>query len=225
MINMLGGNRRSSQQRTQGDADAPDDLGPAPAPADLLLTEDEKEGPEDRAQHGPFDTSETADTHPYVDLGALKIPPRDNLVLKVQVQQEAQRIMAVSLELDGVELLLQPFAAPKSSGLWADVREQLRGSLTEQGAVVEEVRGVAGRELRARTVDDDGKTSEIRFLGVDGPRWFLRGVISGISFDDAERNALAEQLFREVAVDRGAEPLPPRDLLPMHVPVAPDQDA
>lgn len=183
-----------------------------------------KEAPADRAENGPFDISEQVGTQPYVDLGALKIPPRQDLVLKVQVQEEAQRIMAVSLEFEGIELMLQPYATPKSSGLWGEAREQLRENLTEQGATIEEVEGPLGTELKARA-PHDGEVSQIRFLGADGPRWFLRGVVTGIDFDDTDRNALAEELFRQVVVDRGSEPMAPRDLIPMHVPVAPEQDA
>ena len=54
---------------------------------------------------------------------------------------------------------------------------------------------------------------------MDGPRWFLRGVISGEAVLDNEEAAEAiDEVFRSVIVDRGDEPRPPRELLPLVVP-------
>ncbi|MBS1347713.1 MAG: DUF3710 domain-containing protein, partial [Bifidobacterium sp.] len=58
---------------------------------------------------------------------------------------------------------------------------------------------------------------------VDGPRWMLRGIFSGKAATDpdhAETKAL-NQLFSNIVVERGEDPLAPRDLIPMHPPVAP----
>ena len=62
-----------------------------------------------------------------------------------------------------------------------------------------------------------------RIVGVDGPRWMLRGIFSGKAVTDsdhAETKAL-NQLFSNIVVERGEDPLAPRDLIPMHPPVAP----
>jgi len=56
---------------------------------------------------------------------------------------------------------------------------------------------------------------------VDGPRWFLRGVISGAAATDPEAAAQIEELFRSVVVVRGSAPMPPRDLIPLRVPAMP----
>lgn len=66
----------------------------------------------------------------------------------------------------------------------------------------------------------DGRTvfAPARFLGVDGPRWFLRGVISGRgAIDDAAAAPLLE-VFRETVVVRGSDPMAPRELLPLRLP-------
>jgi hypothetical protein len=44
-----------------------------------------------------------------------------------------------------------------------------------------------------------------RFVGVDGPRWFLRGVIGGAATTDVEA-AAREDLFRSIVVVRGGSP-------------------
>ena len=57
-----------------------------------------------------------------------------------------------------------------------------------------------------------------RFIGVDGPRWFLRGVVAGEGAVDKEAGAKIDDLFRSVVVVRGSTPMPPRDLIPLHMP-------
>jgi len=54
---------------------------------------------------------------------------------------------------------------------------------------------------------------------VDRRRWFLRGVISGKAAVDSEAALQVEELFRSVVVVRGSTPMPPRELIPLNVPV------
>jgi hypothetical protein len=57
-----------------------------------------------------------------------------------------------------------------------------------------------------------------RFIGVDGPRWFLRGVLGGAAALEREAAEPLEALFRQVVVIRGDSPMPPRDLLQLRLP-------
>ena len=57
-----------------------------------------------------------------------------------------------------------------------------------------------------------------RFIGVDGPRWFLRGVLGGEAAVDRDAAAGLEALFRQIVVVRGENPMPPRDLLQLRLP-------
>ncbi len=58
----------------------------------------------------------------------------------------------------------------------------------------------------------------IRFVGVDGPRWFLRGLFAGAAAADPAAAAPLEAVLREVVVVRGDHPMPPRDLLELRLP-------
>ena len=60
-----------------------------------------------------------------------------------------------------------------------------------------------------------------RFIGVDGPRWFLRGVVGGRATSDPEAAERVEDLFRSIVVVRGGAPMPPRDLIPLKMPQTP----
>ena len=57
-----------------------------------------------------------------------------------------------------------------------------------------------------------------RFIGVDGPRWFLRGVISGAGAVDPAVAEQIDELFRSIVVVRGSTPMPPRELIPLKMP-------
>lgn len=176
-----------------------------------------KSAPIDRATAGPLDESEANAVRPYVDLGGVKILPRPDLALRLEVEESTKRVVAVGLDYAGSTLQVQPFAAPRSSGLWADIREQIVEQIRKQGGSTSIVDGPFGPEVRAEVPSQDGKRPA-RFIGVDGPRWFLRGVIAGQGAVDPDAAAKVEDLFRSIVVVRGQTPMPPRDLIPLHMP-------
>lgn len=185
----------------------------------------DKVAPRDRTTAGPFDDSEANPVRPYIDLGGIKVLPRDGLNLRLEVEEQTKRIVAVGLDYADSTLQVQPFAAPRTTGLWDETREQLRQQIKQQGGRVEEREGPLGPELLAEVpvAGEDG-TSErrlARFVGVDGPRWFLRGVIGGAATSDVEAAAKLEDLFRSLVVVRGGTPMPPRDLIPLKMPATP----
>ena len=109
-----------------------------------------------------------------------------------------------------------PRPAPAASGPTSAPRSARPSR--RQGGTADLEHGPLGTELRTRmpSAGPDGRTvfAPARFLGVDGPRWFLRGVISGRgAIDDAAAAPLLE-VFRETVVVRGSDPMAPRELLP-----------
>jgi len=184
-----------------------------------------KSAPADRDSSGPFDESEANPVRPYIDLGGIKILPREGLNLRLEVEEQTKRIVAVGLDYADSTLQVQPFAAPRTSGLWGETREQIRQQVKQQGGRVEEREGPLGPELLAEVpvmagADGAGKRLA-RFVGVDGPRWFLRGVIGGAATTDVEAAAAIEDLYRSIVVVRGGSPMPPRDLIPLRMPTTP----
>jgi hypothetical protein len=120
---------------------------------------------------------------------------------------------------------VQPFAAPRSSGLWHEIRTQLNEQILRQGGSTRQIAGPFGPELVAQipaaAAPGQPPVARLaRFIGVDGPRWFLRGVISGDAVADPQAAADVEELFRSIVVVRGSAPMPPRDLIPLHMPPA-----
>ncbi len=186
--------------------------------------DESKSAPADRDIEGPFDESEANAVRPWVDLGGIKVLPREGLHLRLEVEEGSKRVVAVALDFAESTLQLQPFAAPRTTGLWHEIRQQIRDQIQKQGGSTAEKDGPFGPELLAEiptvAAGGDGSTRLARFIGVDGPRWFLRGVVAGKGAVDREAGGLVDDLFRSIVVVRGSTPMPPRDLIPLHMPQA-----
>lgn len=183
----------------------------------------EKSAPADRQTAGPFDSSEVDFRAPFLDLGSILLPTKEGMQVRLEVEEPSQRVVAVTLEYDDSSLQLQAFAAPKSEGLWHAIRQQLADSVQAQGGTVEARVGSLGPELLAKLPITNESGTQVgtrfsRFVGVDGPKWFLRGVIGGAAITDPMAAAEIDDLFRSVTIRRDAAPLPPGDLLPLSVP-------
>jgi hypothetical protein len=167
---------------------------------------------------GPWDPADLPDDDatPRVDLGGVAIPIPQGVDLQVQVENDM--VVAVALVDRDSQLVVNAFAAPKSSGIWDDVRREIADSLKSSGGTAEDTTGVFGSELRARIPDGTGGQQPARFIGVDGPRWFLRGLITGPAVTDPPRAKRLEDVFRDIVVVRGGDAMAPRDPLPLHLP-------
>jgi hypothetical protein len=167
---------------------------------------------------GPVDISDVPadDETVRIDLGSLHVPVPDGLEVRVDVQDDV--IVAATLVDGSSELQVHAFAAPRSSGLWSEVRDEIAASLRETGGSAELSEGPFGTELRARVPVEGGSTQAARFVGVDGPRWFLRGLVTGPASTDPKQAERLETAFRGVAVSRGGEAMAPRDMLPLRLP-------
>lgn len=176
----------------------------------------------DREVDGPFDITEKPEPTGVLDLGALKVPAAKGMEMRLDVEKDSGRVVGVTLGAGGSHLQLQAFAAPRSQGLWAELRQEIAEGIRDTGGTAEAVPGVLGTELRCRMPgrSADGRTAfqPARFLGVDGPRWFLRGVIHGPAASEEKVYRAVVGLMRAVVVDRGAEPRPPREVLTLQPP-------
>ena len=191
--------------------------------SDPQPVEHPKSAPADRDTAGPLDESEANAVRPYVDLGGVKILPRTDLALRLEVEESTKRVVAVGLDYAGSSLQVQPFAAPRSSGLWHEIREQIVDQISKQGGRISTRDGVFGPELIPEIPVAGGQPRLARFIGVDGPRWFLRGVISGQGVADPAAAEQIEEIYRSIVVVRGTTPMPPRDLIPLHMPATGQQ--
>lgn len=180
----------------------------------------EKIAPADRATKGPFDVSEVGLLTPYLDFGAIRISPHPEMKIRADVDEKTKRVIALTLEVDSHRIQLQAFAATKNDGLWSTTLRALADGIGSQGGQAEELNGLLGPELHASVPAIAGQTKVMRksvFVGVDGPRWFLRGVMSGPELLGPNYERLVS-IFRSTAVNRGDIAMPPGDLLPLKLP-------
>jgi hypothetical protein len=187
-------------------------------------------GPQFDRSRGPWDVSEVASTDGYVDLGGLRLPGRDGMELRLEIDEATDRVTSATVQLEGSAVQLQVFAAPRTEGIWDEIRTEIAAGVTRQGGTADEVPGVFGRELIARIPvrTPDGRTGHqpARFAGVDGPRWFLRAVFHGVAVHEPERAGPVEDVVRDAVVVRGPEAMAPRELLTLRLPDQhPDQHA
>lgn len=171
---------------------------------------------------GPWDVSEVGDRGRRVDLGALWLPGREGMELRMEIEKTSKIVSAAAVTLSGSALQLQVFAAPRTEGIWDEIRAEIAESVTKQGGSVDDLPGPFGRELLARVPvrTAEGRTGHrpARFIGHDGPRWFLRGVLTGRAAIEPQEAVELEDVFADVVVVRGPEPRVPRDLLPLTMP-------
>lgn len=189
---------------------------PAPEVA-AVRRYDRSEGPWDIVEQDRADGS-----IPRLDLGSLLIPGLPGLGLQVEADQQTQAVMAVTAMKEEAAVQLQAFAAPRSLGLWEEFRAEIKAEIEAGPGEITEVDGPFGRELRAMlpAALPDGRqgVQPVRFVGIDGPRWFLRAVFLGRAAVEPDYEDDLHHLVRQTIVVRGPDAMAPRDLLPLRLP-------
>ncbi|MEW6861507.1 DUF3710 domain-containing protein [Trueperella pyogenes] len=190
---------------------------PVAVAGDAELT-DVAESPVAVRGSGPWDSSEVL-IGERLDAGSLWLPVVPGASLQFTLDRLRQQVLGVVYGKNGSALQLQAFAAPRSAQLWDEIRRDIRTSIAQQGGYSQEVEGPLGFELQAQMPVPNSKTlAPHRFLGIDGPRWLLRVTLYGkAGSDEAAANELIE-IVRDIVVNRGHDPHPPRELLPLEIP-------
>jgi hypothetical protein len=166
---------------------------------------------------GPHDISDVGSTLGFISFGSILMPTIEGVSVRVEVDESSNSIVAVSFEHQGSVLQVSAFAAAKSEPIWGEIYSQLIETISTSGGTVAESTGGFGKQLEAKLPASQG-SRELRFIGFDGPRWFLRGAISGAALTDENSAVNMEDIFRSLVIDRGNVPLPPREPLPLRLP-------
>jgi Protein of unknown function (DUF3710) len=203
---------------------------------------------------GPYDVTEvdsieSTEESSKVDLGSLILTAVPGSELRLQVAEETGEIVSAMLVIETIveppasanqktqayssALELGAYAAPRSGGLWAELRDEISRSATEAGGTASLGEGPFGVELRrlipVTTPDGEEGYQPSRMWVAEGPRWLLRGIVYGQAAieDDADSPVVADVLaaFRQVIVRRGDEAMAPGDLLPLTMPGNVSQEA
>ena len=225
------------------EADATDKPAAGPAEEDDLAALDALDWRGD----GPWDVNEVDDLDgteqaPKIDLGSLIITGVPGSELRLQVAEETKEIVSAMFVIETTvpapagqpaqtqtvssALELGAYAAPRSGGLWAELREEISEAATAQGGSASLREGPFGVELYrfipVTTPEGEQGYQPSRMWVAEGPRWLLRGIVYGQAAveDDVESPVVADVLaaFRQVVVRRGEEAMAPGDLLPLSMP-------
>ena len=240
--------RRATQQHTTSDLDAQDRRrraaevgsgGSGASGATDASGASADEGPgEGAAQQGlpplpsgdgPYDADDVDLDHTSrrgrVDLGGMVLRPGQGVELRLQVDETSKAVVAAILlagEQGGSAMELRCFAAPRSTGLWDEVRGDVAAESARRGGTATETRGPFGTELAVsvpvQTADGTTTTQASRIVGIDGPRWFLRATFLGRAATDPEAARPLEAALRDAVVVRGRQPMAPRDFIPLRLP-------
>ncbi len=185
------------------------------------------------AGSGPFDISNAPeDEIARIDLGGLQIPIVDNMQLHLEGHNEETNSFALAivvLEERQAALQLMAVAAPRSGGFWTEVMDELENEIVSQGGqMVRKEDGRFGPELLGNVPaqDAEGNTGfqAARFIGAEGPRWFIRGMLMGSAAVDEGMGEFFEDVIAGCIVNRGERPMAPGDLIPLTPPVGIEPD-
>ena len=208
-----------AEQARPEEAGLAEEAGPEEA---VLAEEAGENGAGEAAVGGPWDVNDDVPPAERIDFGSMQVPLADGCEVQVSMADDQPAWVTVVRGDSGLQL--QAFAAPKTGGLWADVRQEIAAEVAKAGGHSQEADGPFGAEVHAQIASPEpvpgaaAGLHPVRFLGVDGPRWFLRGVISGPAARRAKIAAPLEQVFADVVVVRGDHPAPPRDMLEIRLP-------
>ncbi|MGH3335910.1 MAG: DUF3710 domain-containing protein [Nocardioides sp.] len=172
---------------------------------------------------GPFDIDDLPDDGVQrVDLGSLLIAPEEGRELRLQVDESTQAVQAVLLAGPDGALELRAFAAPRNGDLWTEVRPQLAADLARRGGTATEREGRFGTELvcqlSVQTAEGRAANQASRIIGINGPRWMLRGTFLGRPAIDPDSAAAWEDTLTKVVIRRGEHAMPAGDPLPVVLP-------
>ena len=132
---------------------------------------------------GPWDIADAPELeNPRLDLGSLHVAVLPDTDVRLEISPEGQVVAAVLVHEQSA-MQVNAFAAPRTEGIWEQVRTEIQESLRDAGGSAVEVEGFFGPELKATVPTEvPGQATTLapaRFVGVDGPRWFLRGLLTG----------------------------------------------
>lgn len=181
-------------------------------------------GPWDETDSGA--PSEDLDSGRAINFGALRLHVPEGVEVQVQADQASGRITQLTLRDGDSGMQLQPYASRKTGGMWPEVIEALKSSINSSGGLVETAEGQFGTEVVAQiqASGEGGALQPTRFVGVDGPRWFLRAVFMGKAARDNHAATRLTEIFMGALVVRGSSAMAPGAPLVMNLPANTNTD-
>lgn len=203
--------RRGAERDTGTEAD--------PAEPDLAAQEAQQDS---ETSGGPWDLADQPELGRRLDFGALRFSVPAGYVVQRPANDDDGQVPVVLLRGPEGALRLRVFAAPRDGGLWDDLRADVVREVQERGGTADEVDGPFGTEVRCvlpvKTPDGADAVQPSRVIGVDGPRWTVRGTFLGPVAQKPRDDGELMDVFRGVVVVRGPEARRAGEVLPLTLP-------
>lgn len=169
---------------------------------------------------GPRDVSEVDTSFGYIDHGSVQIPIIEGIRVSPLGTPKEGKAAGIRIGMGTSLLEIEVFAAPRSGGVWTEMRHKLRELAPQMGATVESRAGRYGTEQKVTIpvdLPDGGKgLTVVREIGHEGPRWLARVKILGQAAIEAEEIRRSERLLDQIVIVRGSEPRTRLELLPVN---------
>lgn len=172
---------------------------------------------------GPTDSGGEPAPPGYLDFGALYVPTVPGMQLQAQFEADQVTTRRLVLVVGASGIQVRVVAAPRSGGVWPEMRDLISASITKDGGQVDEVEGRYGTELAAKVgvqmPDGSRRSSPTVIFGIEGPRWLLRIDLQGAAAaGDPDQLAQCYAIIDKLIVNRGPEARIKFHVLPLRLP-------
>jgi hypothetical protein len=177
------------------------------------MTQTSSDSPDSSSDHSSVD---------YLDLGAVRIPSVPGLAVDIDLDPRSGVGKAFTLNYENSIAAIQVFAAAANEDLWPSTRDAIVQGLRDQKVDCDVVLGKFGTEISCimPTVDLDGNAyvHPVRFIGISGPRWMQRIVVSGDAAVDGGAQKSFDLALSKIEVQRGEAPMAPGQRMEIVIP-------
>lgn len=170
---------------------------------------------------GPRDAADLASLDGYLDFGSLLVPVTD-AELRLNIDEATGRVMSLAWLTEDAGLEVSVFAAPRTPGVWDELRPELIADATQRGGTVDQATGPYGAEvicsLPVQLPDGTGAIQATRIFAFQGSRWLLRGALMGRPVTEPGAADPWYALFGALVVRRGGAAMPVGEALELRLP-------
>lgn len=148
-----------------------------------------------------------------LDLGSMLIPVPHEGEVQVEMGPNGPQMIHIITPVGRVTPVA--FAAPRNGDLWAEAAQEIAQGMSNDGMAVSVENGPWGEEIVA-----EAPNGAMRILGANGPRWMFRLTLAGPKESAEQLTQLAREITSRTFVNRGSDPIPAGEALPVKMPQA-----
>lgn len=181
------------------------------------------DSPTGATPRGPQDSAGKSVPAGYLDFGALYVPSIPGMQIQAQFESDKVTTRSLLLVIGSSGIQVRVVAAPRSGGVWPEMRKLIASSISKSGGSVDTIEDHYGTELVAKIgiqMPDGSRRSTPRIIiGVEGPRWLARIDLQGAAAaGDTDQLIKCYEIIDKLIVNRGPEPRIRFELLPLRLP-------